>query len=446
MLILLSVWLATGIGLVWIVTQHGKGSAGLPLAYFIALSLIHVPGAMLYLGSEESLSMAIMTKEGFEQTVIGMTAFLMGVIIARYVSAGSWGRQASQPHDFVSLAGLDRLALLYLLVGGVCYFGLRQLVGSIPSAPALIAPLGSLMIIGACLWLWVTREKRESFKFWLMVAFLPVLPLTTLIRGGFLGFGTFMVLTIVAFLIAQSRRRVGVLLLAPVVIYAGLSIFVNYMAARGELRQLVWHQSASISERLERVIGVFRDFSWLDLTNPQHQEAIDARLNQNWFIGAAKARLDSGLVEYGSADALARMIIAPIPRFLWPDKPVIGGGGTVVHDYTGIEFAEGTSIGAGQVFEFYVYFGTLGVVGGFLLLGWLAGRIDLWVIGYLHQGDQRRFVFWFLICLALLQAGGNLLEIIGSTAASIITGYVVGYFLQSRQSTLRHRSFPARHS
>jgi hypothetical protein len=444
MLILFSVWLATGIGLVWIVTQRWKGSAGLPLAYFMALSVLHVPGAMLYLGSEESHSMANMTKEGFEQTVIGMTAFLTGVIIARYVSAGSWGRQASQPHDFVSLAGLDRLALLYLSVGGVCYFGLRPLVGSLPSVPALIAPLGSLIIIGACLWLWVTREKRESFRFWLMVAFLPVLPLTTLIRGGFLGFGTFMVLTIVAFLIAQSRRRFGFLLLAPVVVYMGLSIFANYMVARDELRQLVWHQSASINERLERVTRVFRDFSWLDLTNPQHYEALNGRLNQNWFIGAAKARLDSGLVEYGSTDALATMIIAPIPRFLWPDKPVIGGGGSVVHDYTGIEFAEGTAIGAGQVFEFYVYFGTPGVIGGFLLLGWLAGRIDLWVIGYLHQGDQRRFVFWFLIFLAM-QAGGNLLEIIGSTAASIITGYVVGYFLQSRQSTLRHRSFPARH-
>ena len=51
-----------------------------------------------------------------------------------------------------------------------------------------------------------------------------------------------------------------------------------------------------------------------------------------------------------------------------------GGGGTIVQDFTGIEFADGTSVGAGQVLEFYVNFGTWGVIGGFLLFGWLIGQ------------------------------------------------------------------------
>src|SRR5258705_128203 len=83
---------------------------------------------------------------------------------------------------------------------------------------AIISPLGSLIIIGACLWLWVARAERNSVKVWLVVALLPVLPLATLIRGGFLGFGTLMGVTIVAFLVAQSRRRFSFLLLAPVAI------------------------------------------------------------------------------------------------------------------------------------------------------------------------------------------------------------------------------------
>ena len=32
-----------------LVVQQRLGSVGLPLAYFLALSLIHVPGALLYL-------------------------------------------------------------------------------------------------------------------------------------------------------------------------------------------------------------------------------------------------------------------------------------------------------------------------------------------------------------------------------------------------------------
>src|SRR5262245_53917575 len=79
MLILLSIWLAVGIGLIWLVSQRSQGSAGLPLAYFIGLSIIHVPGAMLYLDADESNY----TLVGFEQTIIGLVAFFFGVLLAR---------------------------------------------------------------------------------------------------------------------------------------------------------------------------------------------------------------------------------------------------------------------------------------------------------------------------------------------------------------------------
>ena len=83
-MIFLVVWLAVGIGL--ILSQRPRGSAGLPLAYFLVLSMIHVPAAMLYLDDNEMSSMADLTKAGFEQTVIGMsTAFLAGVLIAKKI-------------------------------------------------------------------------------------------------------------------------------------------------------------------------------------------------------------------------------------------------------------------------------------------------------------------------------------------------------------------------
>ena len=137
-------------------------------------------------------------------------------------------------------------------------------------------------------------------------------------------------------------------------------------------------------------------------------------------------------MEYASGDTLGKVAMGLIPRVFWPDKPVVGGGGSVVRDFTGLEFAEGTSFGAGQVFEFYVNFGSLGVIGGFLLYGWLIGRMDLSVIKYLRQGDQRRFLLWFLPGLALLAAGGNLLEIVVGTVSSAITGYSIGYLLPRR--------------
>src|SRR5262249_59057215 len=90
MVILLVIWFAVGIGL--ILSQGPRGSAGLPLAYFLGLSLIHVPGAMLYLDDNEISSMAALTKDGFEQTVIGLTAFLAGVLIAKNTGLASRSR------------------------------------------------------------------------------------------------------------------------------------------------------------------------------------------------------------------------------------------------------------------------------------------------------------------------------------------------------------------
>src|SRR5262249_15791533 len=140
---------------------------------------------------------------------------------------------------------------------------------------------------------------------------------------------------------------------------------------------------------------------WFDLSNWQHRKAIDDRLNYNMLAGVAVTRLESGAVSYESGATVGKMIMSRIPRGLWPDKPVIGCGGIDIPYLTGMQFAEGTCVGAGQVLEFYVNFGTWGIIGGFVLLGWLLGRMDSLAIECLYRGDQRGFLFWFLISLAL---------------------------------------------
>ena len=177
----------------------------------------------------------------------------------------------------------------------------------IPSITALLSALGSLIVVGACLRLWAAREERKPLKLWVMVAFLPLLPLVTVVQGGFIGYGTYWVLVILSFLFAQSNRRPVYVLVAPAFFFVGLSLFVNYAASRNEIRQLVWQQQAGISDRLQRIADVFRDFRWLDFSNPQHHRAIDLRLNQNFYVGAAIARLDSGMVEYAVVRYVSRL-------------------------------------------------------------------------------------------------------------------------------------------
>jgi hypothetical protein len=431
MLILLLIYLAVSAGLTWVVSQKRLGSAGLPLAYFLGLSLIHVPGAIIYLDAEETNAARI----GFEETTIGMVAFLVGVLVARHAFVHRQAAQTdrSQIENLTrrESAAINRLALIYISIGSIAFFVLLPAI-NLPSVTAIVSALGSLVVVGLCLRFWVAIKVRNGLRFWGMLALLPIIPLATLIQGGFLGFGTYWVLAIVTFLFAQSNRRFLYIVLAPVVLYVGLSIFVNYMAARNEIRQLVWYQQADIGDRLDRIVSIFREFEWFDLSNWRHRRIINSRLNQNDFIGVAAVRLETNAVEYAYGSTIGDMVIGLIPRALWPEKPSVGGGGAVVHHFTGITFAEGTSVGAGQVFEFYVNFGRLGVVGGFLLYGWLCGRMDLRVAESLRQQDQSQFVFWFLPSLALLQPGGNLVEIVVTAVSSFIVALGIAYLLRRR--------------
>jgi hypothetical protein len=430
MLTLIIVWALIFIVLMCIGMERGRFSAGMPLAYFLGLSLIHTPGAAIYLNFPNWIILANQTEEGFKQTVIGMTAFLIGVLIARRAYFASPPSLDTRTFQTGELVALDQRGLIYLF-GGIAYFALGSFV-SIPSVGAIIASLSSLLIVGVSLRLWVAHKENNSFKFWCTVSALPLLPLITMIRQGFIGFGTYWLLSSVSFAFALSKRRLGYFLLAPFVCFIGLSIFVNYMASRTEFREAVWFRQVSLEDRVERVFDMFRDFKWYDSENPKHREVVDGRLNQNLLVGAAIDRLNSGLVEYAHGSTLVDMALGLIPRALWPDKPQVGGGGTVVQHFTGVSFAEGTSVGAGQVLEFYVNFGTLGVIGGFLIYGWLIGWMDVRIIASIHKGDQKGFLLWFLVCTALLQPGGNLLEVAVTAAGSAVTAVALSHFLPFR--------------
>jgi hypothetical protein len=431
MLILLLVWLAVGLYL-----QRERYTAGLPLAYFLGLSLVHVPGAFLYLNSSDLRSMAIWSEQGFEQTVIGMVAFLIGVIAARgfillrQAKAKNKLPSAPAPQDF---AKLNQLAMQYIVIGGGAYFLLLPFLGGVASLTAIIASLGSLILVGLCLRLWIANQSGDQRRYWATIALLPILPLSTLVQGGFLNAGTTWVLTIASFIFAQTKRRLGYILLAPFVIYVGLTVFVDYMGVRRDIRQVVW-QEHSFGDRIGVVGDRFAaNFDWFDLDNPKHRTAINDRLNQNWLVGLAKQRLQAKEVAYAYGGTIRDMIMGLIPRAIWPDKPLVGGGKDVVSHYTGVKFDRYTSVGAGQVLEFYANFGTLGVIGGFLIWGWLLGTSDFLVIKYLYQGDQPRFLFWFLISLAMIQPSGNLLEIFVGGASAAITAYGFGYLFKRRR-------------
>jgi hypothetical protein len=445
MTILLAIWLATFAVLLLAVTRRQPAGGALTLAYFVGLSLIHVPGALAFNQPLAPHAGRAMTILGFSMTVCGLVAFTVGAL-----ASSTLGRpRASQvrprqalPQDESTL--LNR-GLLLTAIGLVSYFAILPFSSSVPSITSLVGGVSTLLVAGIWLLLYRNSLYNRPLDTGIILLSIPLLPLATIISGGFIGYGVYWVISIVAFIFVISRRRIWFYVAAPVAVVIGLSVFVTYMEGRSAIRDAVWIERASLSERVDRVASTFSKFEFINLGDPVQLETLNSRLNQNALVGEVVTRHRDGFFKLAHGATLAPWAL--IPRALWPGKPAVGGGGDLVATYTGLQFGEGTSVGAGQVLEFYVNFGVAGIIAGFLALGWLLMRLDIGVMRALRRGDQRAFLLCALPGFALLQPGGNLVAIVVAVVAAIVAALIIDLiFGRNRPSTRvpEHTAAPAR--
>ncbi len=436
MLHLLLIWAALLLALVmFAIGRPGQGGA-LTLAYFLGLSLIHVPGVLPFLAEDSGLVDFEETQLGFQMTILGMSAFVAGAVVAGRIDRRSAAARDAPSHRRAH--AFERVGWRALGLGIFAYFVLVPLSGRMPSLTSVASAFGTLLIIGLWLALYGAAVPADRRRMLATLTLLPLLPLATLVMGGFLGFGVYWVLSIIAFLFVITRRRFWFYSAAPVVIFLGLSLFVTYMGQREAIRETVWYQQSGLLDRLDRVSALVTAFQLLDLASPDQLSALDDRLNQNWMVGAAVVKQEEGSASFAYGATIP--IWALIPRVVWPDKPDIGGGGNIVSEFTGIQFAEDTSIGAGQVLEFYVNFGIPGVLLGFCVLGFLLMRLDQGIMRSLAADNMRGLLLRAMPGLTLLQPGGNLLEIlVGGVAAYAGAHLVMSLNFFNVQSPARAR-------
>jgi hypothetical protein len=418
---LLIIWAALVIALVIFTTgQAGKGGA-LTLAYFFGLSLIHVPGVLPFLVPGSGLTDRDETQLGFELTILGLAAFVPGAVLARRISRRSTAAEGAPSHRRAQT--FRYLGWRAIALGVVIYFVLLPLCARVESLTSLVAPLATLMIVGFWLVLYAAAVAADWRRTLATLALLPLLPLATMVTGGFMGYGTYWVLSIIAFLFVVSRQRIWFYVAAPPVVFLGLSVFVTYMIERQAIREFVWDPRVGLFDRLDRASSIVTEFELFDLDSPIHLAILDSRLNQNYLVGAAVIYHEIGAASFAYGGTAP--LWAFIPRAVWPDKPQIGGGRSVVTDFTGIRFAEDVSVGAGQVLEFYVNFGLPGVLIGFFGFGYLLMWLDQGIMRSLAASDARGLLLRAIPGLALLQPGGNLLELIVGGFAACITACLV---------------------
>ena len=412
----IAVCLAAFFALLWLLRSNGP-SLGLPFAYLSLLVVNHVPGAFVPLADHEFNAHLAAVSIGIELTAIGIVCFVIGVWYARLNTAEQ--RLAPQPSAQMALIREDKPFWVFCLISGWLFtFGLASLQ-HVPTLGAIIYNGGAICMLGNLLalrWTVKNRQHKSTF-FWLIC--LAAYPGMILVTSGFLSYGATAGLVVLCALAVTARSYWRVAMVIVLTAYVGLSGFSNYFQARDNIRDAVW-AGASLERRVTAISSIFTQWRFLTTDDQLALAGIDLRLNQNYFVGLAAQNLESGGVKYLYGQSISDAMLSLVPRALWPGKTVFGGSGDLIKKMTGLELSTSTSWGVGNVMEFYINFGLYSLVGGFLLLGWIIGRLDHRAALAETRGDRNTVILFALPAIALIQPIGSMVELVGSSAGAYL--------------------------
>jgi hypothetical protein len=130
---------------------------------------------------------------------------------------------------------------------------------------------------------------------------------------------------------------------------------------------------------------------------------------------------------YENGQTVVLALFGWIPRFLWPGKPERGSS-EFLTKHSGKVVAEGSSFGAGPIFEFYANFGYIGVFFGFVVLGVGVRSLDIAANNNLTNGRMDRFVRYFLLGLTMLQPLADLFFTVTALGAALVLSLGLQFF------------------
>jgi hypothetical protein len=432
------VWMITSAYIIRNQWSRSLPSVGLPFAYILSFSMIHFFGGLIYCFPWYSTKNAYLlqsgitfatTSLGFVESTYGTIAFGIGsTIVADSIvrsSPQNWLKDRPQQPDW-------QLPKISLYAGILFVVVINPVLSQFSGFAAFTTSGVSLFIVGLCLSCWKAWCDRDLTTFWKYVGITCLLPVFTVITMGFMGYGAAAASAVLVFIFSFYRPRWRVLIAALLALALGLSVYVTYFRDRNDIRAQSWG-GGGLDTKVEQFIKTFQQFEIIDFFNQNHLESIDIRLNQNHLVGKSVDYLGNRKAhDYGNGESLWTALIAPIPRILWPGKPEFGGSGGIVTGYTGQNFAVGTSVGVGQVLEFYLNFGTSGVIVGFLIFGTILRIIDIVAGHKLLCGNLLGFITWFLPGLGMLQPINALSEIVGSISGSVVLMVLINKFYVSK--------------
>ena len=157
---------------------------------------------------------------------------------------------------------------------------------------------------------------------------------------------------------------------------AGMLVAVPLTMVKAQFRESTWNETGlSLVDRAGAFVALASRAASLDDLG-EAAGAVAMRFN---YLGvlARTAQLSPQPVPHWGGYTYQRLLWLPVPRVLYPEKPVVEVGQEFGHRYGLLEPDDRvTSFNLGQLVELFVNFGVVGVVGGMLLLGALVGLVS----------------------------------------------------------------------
>lgn len=411
MLLSVVVCIASFVGVVALLRRK-QVTLGLPIAYLGSLLLIHVPGAVAHLIDRDDLLIAgrEFTRIGIGLTAAGSVAFCVGVWLAHFKSVDPTPRPANRT-----------LFARFCLLGGAAATMLSFMFW-VPSIGAVIERGGLVWMLAVALGLKASLRKSDRMLTWKWIGVLLIYPFLTVVLRGFMSYGVAAMITVLSVVVVTARSNIRVAVGCVIATIIGISVFFSYFEHRGAIRGAVWG-GAPVERRVDVSFDAVKGITLFDPRNESHLYALDARLNQNLFVGLAAARIEAGETKLLHGRSIWEGFLSIVPRALWPDKPVTAGSGRIVADMTGLDLDRNTSFGVGNVMEFHINFGLWGVVIGFAILGFVLGRLDRRAAESDVKGELGSTIVYYLPAVAMIQPNGSMVEIVGGATAAWIAAY-----------------------
>jgi hypothetical protein len=212
------------------------------------------------------------------------------------------------------------------------------------------------------------------------------------------------------------------------------------MEHRDDLREVLW-SNAGIQDRVEAFNHAISRFKTFDPMDTVHLGYIDGRLNQNIFLGKSYEYLDNEYRSFAEGETLEMAAVAWVPRFLWEDKPSVGGT-EILREYSGMQFSETVTMQTGQVYEFYINFGWSGIIIGMMLYGAMLRYVDIRGLQCARSNDWLGFSRVYLVGITLVWPGDLFIAQFSFMAAAFVIQYCLGEIASSLEPMLRSAPIP----